>query len=143
MEEMHHRFFVICALATAAALLSGCGSDKDKIEKRLTEMREEITRLQNSQDRVGERLMALEMQQAAPRNAVAKKKKTPAKEERVERPPLKVIKLTPDGSAAEAGEPKEPADDDKPRPTIKLRGKEGALFVRPEGARLAQLRQDQ
>ncbi len=142
MVGMHHRLVAICALLTSAALLSGCGSDKDKIQKRLTEMREEITRLQNSQDRVGERLMALEMHQAAPKNTSAQKKKAPAKEERVERPPLKVIKLTP-GSAAEAGEPKQPADDKKPRPTIKLRGKEGALFARPEGARVAQLRQDQ
>jgi outer membrane murein-binding lipoprotein Lpp len=137
---MDHRFVAVCAAVALSSLLSGCGSDKDKIEKRLTEMREEITRLQNSQDRVGERLMAIEVQQAAVKNQPKAKAGTP-EDANVERPPLKVIKLAPDGSATEAGEPAEPADDKADRPTIKLRGKEGALLDRPEDARVAQLRQ--
>ncbi len=139
MGWMDHRFAAVCAAVVMSCLVSGCGSDKDKIEKRLTEMRDEITRLQNSQDRVGERLMALEVQQASTKNKTSKAKA--AEDTSVERPPLKVIKLAPDGSATEAAEPAEPADDKADRPTIKLRGKEGALLERPEDARVAQLRQ--
>ncbi|MEZ4219855.1 MAG: hypothetical protein R3B13_02930 [Polyangiaceae bacterium] len=134
---MRHSLTFLGLLAATGFLLLGCGSDHDKMEKHLKDMRDEITRLQNSQDRIGERLMALEMQQSAAAKTGAKSKSDSAKTDRVERPPLKVIKLAPNGADSESGEPKEPADDEKPRPAIKLRGKEGALLEQRGDARVA------
>ncbi len=67
-----------------AGALLGCGSNKDTVEKRLADLRDEIVRIQNNQDRLGERLMAVEL-------ARMQEPKSPAKAtaatERVERPP--------------------------------------------------------
>jgi hypothetical protein len=120
------RLGVVFALAGA---LSGCGSNKDTVEKRLADLRDEIVRVQNNQDRLAERLMAVEL-------ARMQEPKSPAKptaaSQNVERPPLKVIRLAPDAPAApavpadEVGEAKDDAPDG-PRPVIRVRGKQGLL----------------
>ncbi|MCA9593009.1 MAG: hypothetical protein KC776_06845 [Myxococcales bacterium] len=131
------RLGVVVAMGGA---LAGCGSNKDNVEKRLSELRDEIVRLQNNQDRLAERVMAVEL--ARMQEPAAKPKAAAA--ERVERPPLKVIRLEPDAPAAAPREPsaEEKSQDDAsdaPRPVIRVRGKQGLLG--PEDARAPKLRQ--
>ncbi len=131
------RWSAIVVLVCAASVLSGCGSSKDSVDKRLNELRDEITRLQNTQDRLGERLMAVEVQRlkAAPAPAAAAA-------ERTERPPLKVIRLAPNQpDPAAPAEGSQEADEDGARPVLKLRGKEGAS-ARSKREPVAKLSQD-
>ncbi len=136
------------ALVAVAALLSGCGgSSKNAVEKRLGDLREEITRLQNSQDRLAERMMAMEIQRQQDTTR-ASAPAAPAAGPRMERPPLKVIRLEP---GQPAGAPAAPAADEVPateddekgqRPVIKLRGKQGSLEAAPSRASGAKLSQN-
>lgn len=100
--------------------LAGCASDGDAVEKRLSKMHEEVTRLQNDTDRMAERLDAMEMRQsAAPRmdERVASTESTS-----VTRPKLKVVRVQADGEpfAAAASEPEL---DEGPRVLIQGEGK--------------------
>lgn len=103
---------------------AGCASDRDAIDKRMAAMREDITHMQAENDRLGERVDALEAKNSAPA------KTAPAAEAKVERAPLKVVKLVPGDGPAPTGEaePTELAADERPdapgtRPVIRLRGK--------------------
>ena len=111
-----------CALAVGA-LLSGCGGDK-AMEKRLNAMRDEMTRMQADQDRLDERMGAMEMQRIAstPRG-------TAVADASVQHPRLKVIKLTPNSEPGASGEAEEPLEDSAeaapgtgPRPVLRSRG---------------------
>jgi hypothetical protein len=99
----------------------GCGGAADAQKKRVRELEEELTRLQNSHDRLEERLTSLELSRPAaqaesktsseskPKQA-AEPDAAPGAEERalaatpatIERPPLKVFKLGPPGTAPAA-----------------------------------------
>jgi len=114
-------------------LFSGCASDSDAVEKRLSELREDIRKLQNDNDRVSERLEALELRQAAQaRSTPAPAEAAP---ETVSRPRLKVVRLSPDGKAPTEAEPAEaqPAPDEAPTMILKGEGKE--LELKPGAAR--------
>lgn len=109
-----------------AALLGGCSSGLEGVDKRLSAMQDEIVKVQNQNDRLVERIDAMEARQAktessAPPAAVAAAGP--------ERPSLKVVKVVPEDtsgmpSAPQGGAvaPGEAADDPSPRPVIKLRG---------------------
>jgi hypothetical protein len=104
---------------------AGCASDRDAIDKRMAGLRDDITRLQAENDHLGERVDALEVKGPAPAKAAA----TPA-EPKVERAPLKVVKLVPGEGPAPSGDAEAPelAADERPdapgtRPVIRLRGK--------------------
>ncbi|HEY8943947.1 MAG TPA: hypothetical protein VIM73_06790 [Polyangiaceae bacterium] len=103
-------------------LLLACSSDRDAIDKRLAELREDIRKLQSNQDSMSGRLDSLEIKSAqqAPR---------PPSEQRVERPELKVVKVVPGsdttpsaGSAEPEVAPEERPDAPGERPVIRLRG---------------------
>jgi hypothetical protein len=102
--------------------LFGCSSDRDAIEKRLSALSEDISRVQAENDRLGERVGALEVKGASPAPKTADR--TP----QVERQPLKVIKLVPGGGESGAdADPSELAPEDRPdapgnRPVIRVRG---------------------
>ena len=125
------RLPVWSALLVSTLTALGCASDREGMQRRLAERADDIARVQAKHDRLSERLDALEMQKAAPAvpapAAGAPQAAAPA--ERVERPPLKVVKLEPTEelplSRPKAPEiaPEERPDAPGDRPVIRLRGK--------------------
>lgn len=105
-------------------LATGCASDRDAIDRRLAGLSDDITRLQAVNDRLVQRVDALEIERAAKRQQLSQPKASPA----VEHAPLKVVKLEPEGGVAGLGAPSpdvSPAErPDAPgeRPVIRLRG---------------------
>lgn len=114
-------------LALVCLLVFGCSSDRDAIEKRLAGLRDDITRVQAENDRLSERVEALEVKQVTPAVAHA-----PAASARSDRPALKVVKLVPGedgGESLAAGPGVETSPEERPdapgsRPVIRVRGKE-------------------
>jgi hypothetical protein len=112
----------------ALGALTGCSSGLEGVEKRLSSMQDEITRLQNQNDRLVERVDAVEVKQAKAPAASATKASLPAGSER---PSLKIVKVVPEDTAGmpspQVGTqaPGDAADDPSPRPVIKLRGSGG------------------
>lgn len=108
----------------ALGALTGCSSGLEGVEKRLGSMQDEITRLQNQNDRLVERVDAMEVKQAQAPAAASK----PSQAAASERPNLKVVKVVPEDTAGmpspQVGTqpPGEAADDPSPRPVIKVRG---------------------
>ncbi|MFO7179239.1 MAG: hypothetical protein DIU78_011120 [Pseudomonadota bacterium] len=122
------RWPVCSALLVSAFATLGCASDREGLERRLAELADDIARLQAKNDRLSERLDALETQQSAATPAAPAATPAPAAE-RVERPPLKVVKLEPPEDLP-LSRPKSPevAPEERPdapgdRPVIRLRGK--------------------
>lgn len=129
------------ALLLCCWLLVGCSSDRDAMEKRLGSLREDITRLQADNDRLGERIGRLEVTSTpatastagatqAAAGATQAAAGAPSASAALERPPLKVIRLVPQDAAAVSpgvGTAEVTADEspDAPgtRPVIRLRGK--------------------
>lgn len=111
------------------ALLAGCSSGLEGVDKRLSAMQEEITKVQSQNDRLVERLDAVEARQA--RSESAPKAAPVAAAGASERPSLKVVKVVPEDNAGmptpQVGTqaPGDAADDPSPRPVIKLRGGSG------------------
>lgn len=112
------------SLVALVSLASGCSSDREAIEKQLSSLRDDIRRLQKDNDRFAGRLDTLEA--ATSRAAAAPR--DPGEEtaaNRLERPPLRVVKMVPE-AAREAGAvdvaPEELPDAPGPRPVIRLRG---------------------
>ncbi|HVJ20239.1 MAG TPA: hypothetical protein VM686_32715 [Polyangiaceae bacterium] len=116
-------YAALCAVSLG--LFSGCASDSDAVEKRLSQLRDDIRKLQNDNDRVSERLEAVELRQArtaASQNAP----KAAASAETVSRPRLKVLHLTPgDENPTATGAGSEPTNPESgPRMILKGQGKE-------------------
>lgn len=95
-RSMHHtarfaeRYTLILVGLGAAVLATGCGSS-DRLKKQVSQLESQITAMRGDQDRLEERLSALEL--APPSSARAS---APEADERVERPRLKVIHLGPE-----------------------------------------------
>jgi hypothetical protein len=118
----------------ATALCMACGGEADANKKRVRELEEELTRLQNTHDRLDERVTSLELSRAAPEEGSSPKAKAgdeasePAETAHLERPPLKVFRLAPPGNggstAPAAVEETFPGEDEQgePRPVIRGRG---------------------
>ncbi len=116
--------WLVASALLAAVGLGGCSSGLEGVEKRLASLQDEITKLQNQNDRLVERVDAVEVREARQ----SQPKPAPAAASS-ERPSLKVVKVVPEDTAGmpspqvEAPAPGEAADDPSPRPVIKLRGK--------------------
>jgi hypothetical protein len=119
-----------------AALLVGCSSGLEGVDKRLSAMQDEITKLQNQNDHLVERVDAMEVQQAKAERASKPASSAPNTSER---PSLKVVKVLPEDDsgmpAPQIGTPPpgDAADDPSPRPLIKLRGGGGKGSEKGEG----------
>jgi hypothetical protein len=123
---------LFCALLIAASVCAACGGQADAQKKRIRELEEELTRLQNTHDRLEERVTSLEVTRSAPEESPSPQAKSEQAAEqpqaaKLERPPLKVFKLGPstNGGAAPAPiEQEPPADEDsgEPRPVIRGSG---------------------
>ena len=87
-------------LCLGAILATGCGSSA-RLEKQLAEMREEMVRVHNDNDRLEERLAAVEADQVA-RAHPSVRGDTPGV---ASHPPLKVVRLEPEAEANAAEEP--------------------------------------
>lgn len=112
-----------------ALLLFGCSGDHDAMKKRIAELTDDVQRLQSGQDRVEERLAAVELQGM---QSTAKRAQASAKPP-ADHPPLKVVRMTPGEDQppppdlADTGGPDStvpvpgPDDDmdDAPRPVIR------------------------
>jgi hypothetical protein len=117
-------FFLV--LAPLCLIFAGCGgSSRDAMEKRLSSLQEEVTHLQNSNDRLAERLQALEIQGLKAGSSPAKAEVEP-EDTRVVRPQLRVVKVGPAGEErAEDAPPAAEAvadESNEPRPVIKDHG---------------------
>lgn len=80
-------------VATALGLIA-CSSDRDATEKRLAELRDEMTRVQNTADRLEDRVSALEVSALSTGQATAAPAATA--DGPVYRPRLKVVHVTPE-----------------------------------------------
>ena len=95
----------IFALFLGTSGLLGCVSEQDSIEKQLSKLHDDVTRLQADTDRMSERVDAVELRASATRrdndDRVASAEPTT-----VSRPKLKVVRVEPDAepTAAEASE---------------------------------------
>lgn len=96
------------AVAFAGITLFGCGSS-DRLKKQISSLETQLTAVRADQDRLEERLAAVELSSNAPSRVAAK-----STADRVERPRLKVIHLSPDEEPAAATEP---ADESSANPT--------------------------
>lgn len=118
-------FTALFVMGVGAAALFGCSSGLEGVEKRLSSMQDEITRLQNQNDRLVERVDAMEGREAKAAQAA---KPSATAGAAAERPSLKVVKVVPEDTTGmpspQVGTqaPGDAADDPTPRPVIKLRG---------------------
>jgi len=122
----------LAGIFVAAALSTACGGGADANKKRVRELEEELTRLQNSHDRLDERVASLELTRVAPEESSSSRGKARDEAEQpetahLERPPLKVFKLAPPGSSSAtpvAAEEPSPAEEEtgETRPMIRGRG---------------------
>jgi len=117
---------LVLGLCLSAASLVGCSSGLEGVDKRLSAMQDEITKMQNQNDHLVDRIDAMEVRQAKAESAP--KAASPASAGASERPSLKVVKVLPEDTSGmpspHVGNPApgEAADDPSPRPVIKLRG---------------------
>jgi hypothetical protein len=118
--------FVRLGLPLLLAAAAGCSSDKDRVEKQLSKLRDEVQHLQSETDRMGERLDAMEGRQAAvPHYAEERVAQSPTT---VTRPKLKIVHVEP-GVESPAEAPEDPASapaadaDTGPRLLIQGEGK--------------------
>lgn len=109
------------SLVSLVLLCAACGGNKDALEKKVSGLQEEVTRLQNGNDRLAERLQAVELgvMRSEPRSLTEK----PSSEDkdRVVRPPLKVVHMGPGNenvAEEEVAEPT-PAPETEKRPVLK------------------------
>ena len=124
---MRSACFVALVRPVLAALLCsvlGCSSDKDHMEKQLSKLREEVQHLQSDTDRMGERLDAMEVRQAAVPHYAEERVAQSATT--LSRPKLKVVRVEPgaEGAVAETEPADAPPDADSgPRVLIQGEGK--------------------
>jgi hypothetical protein len=113
--------YALVGLGIFSAVLSGCASEGDALDKRFAKLQEELTRVQSETDRMAERLDAVELRQAT----------APQKEERVasaapetlSRPKLKVVRVESEGDVAPEETVNTQADEAGPRVVIQGEGK--------------------
>jgi hypothetical protein len=127
-------------LCLGAILATGCGSGA-RLEKQIADLRQELVRVHNDNDRLEERLSALEAEQTARARQQARDgKPAPATH-----PPLKVVRLEPEEAVASEPEstvvtaaqlaspdPTNKDQDSAPRPMIKGTGQK--VFSTHSGA---------
>jgi tol-pal system protein YbgF len=121
----------LAPLLAFSLLAVGCGGGKSAEEKQLDDMRDELTRVQQTSDRFEERLDKLEVDQVAkpsdvhvgaPKQAAPRPPAGP-----VATPQLRVVRIGPDGNeetsaSSETAASDGDASDGSPRPVIKIQG---------------------
>jgi len=133
LSSQARRRALFAALFPCALFAAACGGgNREALEKRVANLQEELTRVQNVNDRLAERVQALEISgmrgtKAAPEPAAAAPNapESATPEDRIARPNLKVVKLAPGAAAAPVEpEPEEPVpvEEKGPRPVIKDHG---------------------
>jgi outer membrane murein-binding lipoprotein Lpp len=105
----HGRPLLALGLIFGAISLTGCASDQDSIEKQLSKLHDDVTRLQAETDRTSERVDAMEVRASAARRD---ERVAAAESTTVSRPKLKIVRVEPDSeptaaAASEAGEDSE------------------------------------
>jgi hypothetical protein len=126
---MRARTFPFLGIPLVLFAAFGCTSSHDGVEKHLASLRDDITRLQTDNDRLLERVDALEARQTRPTPTPVPA--APPGEKTSTRSPLKVVKLFPGDAPPVTDDPTAPqelAADERPdapgtRPVIRLRGK--------------------
>lgn len=123
MRGTHSIIEVVIGLTAlfSVAPLTGCAGQRAAFEKQVAALEDEVTVLQNANDRLEERIAALELSQAArpappPEDSVAKASK----------PELEVVKLAPkaepagesDAAEGEKGKRPAPNSEEPARPLI-------------------------
>jgi len=103
------------AVALVLASITGCAGQRATYEKQVTGLQDDLTVLQNANDRLEERVAALELAQTTRSSEGHKDGGDPA------RPELKVVKLAP-----EPGAEPEPAAEPEASPDAPATGKSGA-----------------
>lgn len=125
-------------LLTSAVFLGACGGGHDDLAKRLTSVQAELVKIQSHNDRLEQRLEALEMRSREPAPI------RPASDSASNgRPPLTVVKLEPDDdtrdSAASAPtaalRPEDSAADQSPRPVIRVYGSRTDVAAAPDNSK--------
>jgi len=108
---------VILVSLGAVLASTGCGSS-DRLKKQVSQLESQVTAMRADQDRLEERLSALELSPPTPPRASA------SADDRLERPRLKVIHLEPEGEQrAEPGDvPEATAEPTGSRPIIRGTG---------------------
>lgn len=96
------------ALVIGSLGLFGCGGS-DQLKKQVTALEAQLTAVRADQDRLEERLAAVELSSTVPSRTIAK-----SSSDRVDHPRLKVIHLSPEDEAATATEP---SDESSTSPT--------------------------
>jgi hypothetical protein len=96
------------ALVSGSLALFGCGGS-GQLKKQVTALEAQLTAVRADQDRLEERLAAVELSSSVPSRSIAK-----SGGDRVDHPRLKVIHLSPEDEAATATEP---ADESSTSPT--------------------------
>jgi tol-pal system protein YbgF len=115
-----------------APLLAGCGGGKSAQEKQLDELRDELSHVQQTSDRFEERLGKLELDEAdskgdTPPAPSAQLPPARSKAAPVATPPLRVVRIGPDGAEETAASSETASDasdpnDTSPRPVIRIQG---------------------
>jgi hypothetical protein len=109
------------SLVSLVLLCAACGGNKDALEKKVSGLQEEVTRLQNGNDRLAERLQAVEMGMLKSEPRSLSQSSAENDKDRVVRPPLKVVHVGPGSenvAEEEAAEPT-PAPVEEKRPVLK------------------------
>jgi outer membrane murein-binding lipoprotein Lpp len=109
----HSAFFgrasvTICAVVFGCASLFGCSSN-DALKKQVASLETQLTAVRADQDRLEERLAAMELT-----SSVQPKAPTTTPQDRVDHPRLKVIHLSPEDETSSVSEP---SDESSSNPT--------------------------
>jgi hypothetical protein len=121
------------ALVGAAALTTACGTSDDT-RKRLAAVQEQLTVMQNTNDRLEDRVAALELAGARKPAAAARGSEAGL----LARPPLKVVKVDPTSSSAtpNADEAPAAASDAAPTPVAQDEDDAARPLIRGSGDKL-------
>ena len=125
-------------LLTAAGVLGACGGGHDDLAKRLASVQADLVKVQSHNDRLEQRLEALEMRSREPAPV-----RPAAESASTGRPPLMVVKLEPDDETHDAAanaptaalRPEESAADQSPRPVIRVYGSRTDVGPAPENSK--------
>lgn len=122
--------------AIPIVVLAACGGNKSAADRQFDELRGQITKLQAEQDRFGERLGALESVDDKRREDAPRPSASGPAEAAAERPKLRVVRVSPDGSTTEEEAPPADAADPPgdPRPVIRAGRSGGTVQSGPSAS---------
>lgn len=132
MRPLLSRFCSVVLALALGALLPACVGESQATKKHLSDLREALTELQNSHDRLEERVVALELRARAEEHKKQAAAAAPAAAAPPDHPKLAVVKLAPGDPQGDAGVQPDaidvppvdppPETDDGPRPVLTASG---------------------